>query len=130
MAPLHLRAAADRPQRKARPAPRLGAGRRRYLTKPFDAAELRARLLVGQRILNLRDDLIAAREELRFRTTHDALTGMTNRAMVMDALSREAGGRNRSELASSSDLPNSRLPLEASLPIWSTFNRPVTGRHT
>lgn len=60
-----------------------------YLTKPFDAHELRARLLVGERILNLQDDLIAAQEELRFRATHDALTGIPNRAMVMDTLRSE-----------------------------------------
>ena len=47
-----------------------------YLTKPFDSEELRARLLVGERILNLQDDLIAAREELRFRATHDVLTDL------------------------------------------------------
>jgi two-component system, cell cycle response regulator len=60
-----------------------------YLTKPFDSEELRARLLVGERILNLQDDLIATREELRFRATHDALTGIFNRGTVMDALQAE-----------------------------------------
>ena len=66
-----------------------------YLTKPFDAAELRARIRVGERILNLQDDLISAREELRFRATHDGLTGIPNRAMVMEALSREAARQVR-----------------------------------
>ena len=60
-----------------------------YLTKPFDAPELRARLLVGQRILTLQDELIEAREQLRFRATYDALTGIANRAVVMDALRSE-----------------------------------------
>jgi two-component system, cell cycle response regulator len=60
-----------------------------YLTKPFDSEELRARLLVGERILTLQDDLIMAREELRFRATHDVLTGISNRATVMDALRSE-----------------------------------------
>jgi two-component system, cell cycle response regulator len=60
-----------------------------YLTKPFDAPELRARLLVGQRILTLQDELIEAREQLRFRATYDALTGVANRAVVMDALRSE-----------------------------------------
>ena len=54
-----------------------------YLTKPFDSEELRARLLVGERILSLQDDLIAAREELRFRATHDLLTGISNRATAI-----------------------------------------------
>jgi two-component system cell cycle response regulator len=60
-----------------------------YLTKPFDAAELHARLVVGERILSLQDGLIAAQEELRFRATHDSLTGIANRATVMDALRNE-----------------------------------------
>jgi two-component system, cell cycle response regulator len=60
-----------------------------YLTKPCDAQELRARLRVGERILDLQRGLIAAQEELRFKATHDALTGIPNRGAVLDALDRE-----------------------------------------
>jgi two-component system cell cycle response regulator len=60
-----------------------------YLTKPFDARELQARLHVGERILDLQDRLIAAKEELRFRATHDGLTGVYNRGVVLDAINRE-----------------------------------------
>jgi two-component system cell cycle response regulator len=66
-----------------------------YLTKPFDSDELRARLLVGERILNLQDDLITAREELRFRATHDVLTDLYNRGTVMDALRNELSRQAR-----------------------------------
>ncbi len=66
-----------------------------YLTKPFDSEELRARLLVGERILNLQDNLIAAREELRFQATHDLLTGISNRATAMDALRAELSRQTR-----------------------------------
>jgi two-component system cell cycle response regulator len=68
-----------------------------YLTKPFDSEELRARLLVGERILTLQDDLIAAREELRFRATHDLLTGISNRGTVMDALRNELSRQVREQ---------------------------------
>jgi two-component system, cell cycle response regulator len=68
-----------------------------YLTKPFDSEELRARLLVGERILTLQDDLITAREELRFRATHDVLTGVSNRAAVMDALRGELSRQVREQ---------------------------------
>ena len=68
-----------------------------YLTKPFDSEELRARLLVGERILSLQDDLIAAREELRFRATHDVLTGIFNRGTVMEALQTELSRQVRDQ---------------------------------
>ncbi|HWF39004.1 MAG TPA: diguanylate cyclase [Candidatus Acidoferrales bacterium] len=66
-----------------------------YLTKPFDAMELRARLHVGLRILDLQHNLIAAREELRFKATYDTLTGLCNRGVILEALGREYARRAR-----------------------------------
>jgi diguanylate cyclase (GGDEF)-like protein len=73
----------------------LESGADDYLTKPFDAQELRARLHVGQRILDLQDNLIAAQEELLFRATHDALTGIANRSVILDTLHRERSRQMR-----------------------------------
>ena len=67
----------------------LEAGADDYLTKPFETSELRARLRVGKRILQLQAELIQARENLRFQATHDGLTGLWNRASALDVLHRE-----------------------------------------
>src|ERR1022692_2980039 len=65
------------------------AGADDYLVKPFDELELRARLLVGKRILELQEELVSARESMRHAATHDSLTGLTNRAEILGLLKRE-----------------------------------------
>jgi diguanylate cyclase (GGDEF)-like protein len=73
----------------------LKSGADDYLTKPFDAEELKARLRTGMRILDLEDRLVEAREEMRFQATHDALTSLWNRGMIMDLLGRELARSTR-----------------------------------
>jgi diguanylate cyclase (GGDEF)-like protein len=68
-----------------------------YLTKPFDAQELRARLRVGGRILSLQDDLLTAQAELHFRATNDALTGIANRRAILEALGKELARQVRDD---------------------------------
>lgn len=67
----------------------LEAGADDYLTKPFDIAELRARLRAGKRILSLQQELIQAREVLRYQATHDELTGLWSRRATLDLLHGE-----------------------------------------
>jgi hypothetical protein len=59
------------------------------LTKPFDAEELKARLRAGQRILDLEDRLVEARESVRFQASHDLLTSLWNRGAIVELLLRE-----------------------------------------
>jgi len=65
------------------------AGADDYLTKPFDAHELKARLRTGRRIIELQQELIRAREELRVQATRDSLTDLWNHAAILDILRRE-----------------------------------------
>lgn len=67
----------------------LESGADDYLTKPFDFEELMARLRAGTRVLDLEDNLVRARDVLRFKASHDALTGVWNRGAVLELLQRE-----------------------------------------
>ena len=67
----------------------LQAGADDYLVKPFDELELKARLLVGKRILDLQEELVSARESMRHAATHDSLTGLMNRGEILVMLQRE-----------------------------------------
>jgi diguanylate cyclase (GGDEF)-like protein len=64
----------------------LEAGADDYIAKPFDASELRVRLHVGRRLLDLQYRLVEACTALRVQAERDALTGLLNRAAVLKAL--------------------------------------------
>jgi two-component system, cell cycle response regulator len=76
----------------------LEAGADDYLTKPCNAAELKARLHTGQRILQLEDKLVEAREEMRFRATHDPLTCLWDRGAILSLLRSELSRSTREHL--------------------------------
>jgi diguanylate cyclase (GGDEF)-like protein len=67
----------------------MNAGADDFLSKPFDPLELKARLMVGQRILELQEKLVSANSALHFAATHDFLTRIWNRAEILAFLSRE-----------------------------------------
>ena len=66
------------------------AGADDYLAKPVDPSELRARILVGKRILELQ-------QSLSFAATHDFLTNLLNRAEILAALQREFSRSGRED---------------------------------
>jgi diguanylate cyclase (GGDEF)-like protein len=67
----------------------LGAGADDYLTKPFNHAELVARLNTGKRVLRLEKSLKDANEEIRILSITDPLTGSYNRGYLMNRLPQE-----------------------------------------
>jgi two-component system, cell cycle response regulator len=76
----------------------MGAGADDYVSKPFDPQELRMRLSAGRRIVELQAELVTARESLRYMATHDSLTGLVNRAEILDRLQRELDRSDREKV--------------------------------
>lgn len=67
----------------------LEAGANDYVAKPFNHAELKARLGVGERMLELQKELNDAKTKLTHQALHDPLTGVLNRGAIMDILEKE-----------------------------------------
>ncbi len=64
----------------------LGMGAVEYVVKPFNSAELIARIEVALRIKFLQDDLLRANAELQSMALTDPLTGLRNRRFLSEQL--------------------------------------------
>lgn len=68
----------------------MAAGADDYLAKPVDPSELKARILVAKRILDLH-------QSMQFAATHDFLTKLLNRAEILASLKRELSRSRRED---------------------------------
>ena len=73
----------------------LAAGADDYLTKPFHAEELQARLGVGRRVIDLHREIDAKNRLLEELALTDALTGLPNRRAVEAWAARQLEGAAR-----------------------------------
>jgi two-component system cell cycle response regulator len=73
----------------------LEIGANDYISKPFENAELKARLKVGERMLELQDELNRAKEAMAIQANYDELTELMNRRAVMNAMSNEIARSKR-----------------------------------
>ena len=70
-----------------------------FVNKPLDVLDLRSRLRVGERVLDLQAKLLEIQEVLRHQATHDHLTGLWNRRMILNALDPEVNRAARGNQA-------------------------------
>ncbi len=73
----------------------LAAGADDYLTKPFDARELRARIGVGRRVIEMHREIEAKTKALSLDARTDPLTGLANRRAVEEWSVKQISGAVR-----------------------------------
>lgn len=73
----------------------LAAGADDYLTKPFDAEELRARAGVGRRVIEMHREIEAKTKALALDARTDPLTGLPNRRAVEEWAVKQISGAVR-----------------------------------
>ena len=77
------------------------AGADDYILKPFKHNELRVRLRAGRRIIELQNELLAARKILYAKATHDSLTGLLNHEEILGILDKELARSGRDGVCAS-----------------------------
>jgi len=70
------------------------AGADDYIVKPYNRQELEVRVKAGTRIIELQNELLAAKEKIKIQSRTDTLTGIANRRAIFEHLDGEL---NRAE---------------------------------
>ena len=73
----------------------LDSGANDFISKPYNAKELRARVDVGKRMVELQTELVKTRDALAYQATHDPLLDILNRRAIFDGLEREIARLHR-----------------------------------
>lgn len=73
----------------------LESGANDFISKPYDPDELKARLNVGKRMLQLQSALLDALSALEHEAMHDPLTGIYNRRAIIMMLEKEMARARR-----------------------------------
>jgi diguanylate cyclase (GGDEF)-like protein len=99
----------------------LEAGAHDYLRKPFEAAELVARVAAAVRVKRLQDELRRRYDELNALARRDALTGLYNRGHLDEHLRTLASASRRHRVAVSVAL----IDLDRFKAVNDTYGHPV-----
>lgn len=75
----------------------LAAGADDYLSKPFNAGELSARVNVGLRMIEMQNKLLTAMKAVAYEASHDPLTGIYNRRSISEILTKEIAREERQQ---------------------------------
>ena len=75
----------------------LDSGANDFVSKPYNAKELRARVDVGRRMVELQSELVKTRDALAYQATHDPLLDILNRRAVIEGLEREMARLQRKQ---------------------------------
>ena len=66
-----------------------------FIRRPFDDCELKLRLRVAERILKSQQELVDAREALKFEASHDPLVRLWNRKAILNLMTIELSRAKR-----------------------------------